>query len=1031
MTVKEKNTSFELPIVETSVEAADSDSPAEHTSASPPKTHWRSLEDLTGNARSRDLTEHEFPDGADQLLDPVSRRGFMKVMGASFALAGLSACVHQPDEKIIPYVKQPEEIIPGRPLFFATTTTLGGFASGVVVESHDGRPTRVAGNVEHPGSLGGVDVFSQAEILQMYDPDRSQKVIHNGENSGWNKFAEDINRRVTTVPAGNGVALLLGAIGSPALRKGIARFQESYPDARVYTYEPTPIASREEIALLDVEKADVIVALDADFLSGMPNAMAYANAFGNRRDPELDADNHNRLYVAEPTPTATGGIADHRIAVRATEIFALAQAIAEGIGAEGAGGGSASGLSENVTAWVAAVVDDLKKSRGKGVVTVGESQPEAVHAIVRSINGSIGAIGSTIKYVPSPVTYSHGPLGGIKELADAASRGEITTLIISGSNPMYDSPGDIDFKRVMEAIPLRVHHGLYFDETAFWSHWHVPATHQFEMWGDGVDLQGTYSVSQPLIAPLYSSTKSLAQIIALLNGQTAAKDYDLILGHWTEDLGRDEKSWRKALHDGYDSQSLAAVASAAPTTGTEPAVVDTEENRSTAPAVVPVTTSGLDTPPSDEGGIEVNFRPDPTLFDGRYNNNGWLQELPKPITKLVWDNAVLMNARMAAENDLENGEIVRIDFQGRSVEGPIWITPGQADNSVTMHFGYGRERSGRVGDGTGFNVYPLRSTTAPWFGTGATMTKTGEEMLLVSTQDHWSLEGRNLYRQVTLEDMRSNSHIIEEMEHIHEDNLSFYSSADWEYNGYAWGMTIDLNRCTSCNACVIACQSENNIPVIGKGEVSNGREMHWIRIDRYFGGDPMDNDSVEIYNQPVPCMQCEQAPCEVVCPVAATVHSAEGLNDMVYNRCVGTRYCSNNCPYKVRRFNFLQYVDEDTEQFKLMRNPDVSVRTRGVMEKCTYCVQRINEARIDSKVSGEQIPTDSIITACQQACPTNAIAFGDINNPESTVTKLKASPRNYGMLKELNTRPRTTYLARMRNTHESLKPAEDAGENHH
>ena len=1011
--MKEKNTSFELPIASEAGEVQG---------ATPAKKHWRSLADLAGAPSSRDLTEHEFPEGADQLLDPVSRRGFMKVMGASFALAGLSACVRQPDEKIIPYVKQPEEIVPGKPLFFATSATLGGFSTGLLVESHDGRPTRVAGNTEHPGSLGGVDVFSQAEILQMYDPDRSQKIIANGENSGWTDFVEDMNRRVTTVPGGNGVALLLGAIGSPLLRKSIETFKSSYPEARVYSYEPTPIASSREIARLNLKEADVIVALDADILSGMPGSVANAKAFAGRRDPESAPETHNRLYVAEPNPTATGSIADHRLAARSTDIYAIAQALA---------GQSGAALSESAAAWVAAASDDLRKSNGRAVVTVGESQPESVHALVRTINESIGAIGSAVEYVPSTISMTNGGgLGDLKELAEAATRGEITTLIVSGSNPMYDAPGDIDFKSAMEAIPLRVHHGLYYDETAFWSHWHIPATHQFEMWSDGVDAFGTYGINQPLIAPLYESTRSLGQIMSVLNGESAAKDYDLLQAYWSEDLGRDEKAWRKALHDGFDSTSLAAAPVPARQTESSGEVAETDDATSPAPTAVtpPVVESA---PPTDSGGIEVNFRPDPTIFDGRYNNNGWLQELPKPITKLVWDNAVLMNAKMALDNELENGDVVRIDFEGRSVEGPIWITPGHADNAVTLHFGYGRERTGRVGEETGFNVYPLRSTDSPWFGTGASMTKTGDSHLLVSTQDHWSLEGRNLYRQVTLEEMRSHPEVIEEMEHIHEDNLSFYSSADWEYNGYAWGMTIDLNRCTSCNACVIACQSENNIPVIGKSEVANGREMHWIRIDRYFGGDPMDNDSVEIFNQPVPCMQCEQAPCEVVCPVAATVHSSEGLNDMVYNRCVGTRYCSNNCPYKVRRFNFLQYVDEDTEQYKLMRNPDVSVRTRGVMEKCTYCVQRINSARIDAKIAGEQIPANSIVTACQQACPTDAIAFGDINNPESQVAQLKASPRNYGMLKELNTRPRTTYLARMRNTHESLKPAEDAGEGHH
>lgn len=545
---------------------------------------------------------------------------------------------------------------------------------------------------------------------------------------------------------------------------------------------------------------------------------------------------------------------------------------------------------------------------------------------------------------------------------------------------------------------------------------------------------------QPLIAPLYEPTRSIAQILATLNGSSTAKDYDLIRENWGETFGAEsEAMWRKAIHDGFVVMPTAGTPSASPATappdrrGTGS---DTTQVTDGGTGTERPTTTGTPAPAGalveDRGGIEVNFRPDPTIFDGRYNNNGWLQELPKPMTKLTWDNAVLMSPAMALENDLENGDIVSLELDGRSVSGPIWITPGHADGSVTVHLGYGRERTGRVGEETGFNAYPLRSSTEPWFATGASMTKTGDDYLLVSTQDHWSLEGRNYYRDVTLADFIAEPGIIEAQEHVHTDSLSFYGSAGWVYDGYAWGMTIDLNRCTACNACVIACQSENNIPVVGKGQVSNGREMHWIRVDRYFGGDPEHTDTIAIFNQPVPCMQCEQAPCEVVCPVAATVHSAEGLNDMVYNRCVGTRYCSNNCPYKVRRFNFLQYADEDTEQYRLMRNPDVSVRTRGVMEKCTYCVQRINEARIASKIADTPIPANTITTACQAACPTQAIVFGDINNAESEVTRLKGSPRNYGMLRELNTRPRTTYLARTRNMHESLTPEEPVtGGGHH
>ena len=1011
MTLKDKKTSIDLPILgESPVDPTPAVAPTQVIGSDQPseKQYWRSLAELSGDPRATDLAKHEFPEGADQLLDPVSRRGFMKVMGASFALAGLSACVSQPEEKIIPYVKQPEELVPGKPLFYATTATLGGFAKAILVESHEGRPTRVAGNPEHPASLGGVDVHAQAEILQLYDPDRSQRIVHKGENSSWDSFVSDVSGNVT---GSSGIALLLGTIGSPSLRSAIAQFSAANPDARIFHYEPTPLTVGSEVVQLDLSRANVIVSLDSDLLSSTPDAISNAKAFGARRDPEQNNKEHNRLYVAEPSPSATGSIADHRLAARSTDIYQIAAAIANGLGV---GGSAPRGLSEHATAWISAVVDDLKKNSGSSVVAAGISQGKAVHTLVRAINEAIGAVGSTVAYSNSPAPGPDNPLEGIENFVDAATKGEISTVIIAGSNPMYDAPGDLDIKAAMEAIPLRIHHGLYYDETAFWSHWHIPSTHQFETWGDGVSYDGTESISQPLIAPLYQSTRSLAQIIALLNGDGSAKDHDLIKAYW-EPLLDGEKGWRKALHDGFISGgSPASVAVAdVPATGDAP---------SPSPAA---------TPPADAGGLEVNFRPDPNILDGRYNNNGWLQELPKPITKLVWDNAVLVSPKLASDNNLENGDVVELTLDDRTISGPVWITPGQADGSITVHFGYGRERTGRVGDGAGFNAFPLRSTAAAWFATGVTITGTGDDHLLVSTQDHWSLEGRNLYRQVTLEDFLANDEIIHDMEHIHEEGLSFYSSANWKHDGYAWGMTIDLNRCTSCNACVIACQSENNIPVIGKDEVSVGREMHWIRVDRYFGGDPMDTDSVEVFHQPVPCMQCELAPCEVVCPVAATVHSAEGLNDMVYNRCVGTRYCSNNCPYKVRRFNFLQYVDEDTEQYRLMRNPDVSVRTRGVMEKCTYCVQRINEARISAKIDNTTIATNGVVTACQSACPTDAIAFGDINNPESEVARLKSSPRNYGMLMELNTRPRTTYLARLRNTHESLKPAEKSGDDHH
>ena len=1024
--VNEQDRTINLPVIDAATGGND-------------QTYWRSKDQLAGTSTYRDIVEHEFQEGADAPPTGVDRRNFMKVMGASFALAGVSACVRQPEEKIIPYVKQPEEVVPGKPLFFATATTFGGLATGVIVESHEGRPTRVEGNERHPASLGGADVFMQAEILQMYDPDRSQTVLRNGEISSWEAAATILGQKLAEAGDGTGVRLLTGAISSPTMIRQINDFLTKYPGARWHTYEPTPVAIGPTIPNYDLSKADVIVALDCDLLTTEPGSLKFAREFGARRKPEVEGVTINRLYVAEPAPTPTGSIADHRIAVRATDIWKVASAIAAGVGAPG---GAAGELPESAAKVVAAIVDDLKKHRGSAVVAAGPGQPAAVHSLVEQINNTIGAVGSTVEYLPSPLAYTGDPMASITELTTAMNAGEVATLIVMGCNPVYDAPADLNFLEAYQKVDYRIHHGLYHDETGNYSQLHIPATHQFENWSDGVAFEGTVSIVQPMIAPLYPPCRSAHQVMSLLNGDSIAKDYDLIQAYWGERLqGNPEKSWRKALHDGViagvtGGAAITAATTAPQTTAAAPSGSDTT---AAGAAPTPGTTTSTGTsdaaaatePPSDLGGIEIIFRPDPCIWDGRYNNNGWLQELPKPLTKLVWDNAVLMSLKTAAEYDLENGDVVELELNGRKVKGAVWLMPGHADKSVTVYLGYGRERTGRVGTGTGFNAYAIRQSTAPAFATGGKINPTKEEYLLVSTQDHGSLEGRNYYRDVPLQSYINHPEIIEEMEHVHSDSLSFYSSAGWEYNGYAWAMTIDLTACTGCNACVIACQSENNIPVLGKEQVSNGREMHWIRVDRYFKGSE-EEDTLTIHHQPVPCMQCEQAPCEVVCPVAATVHSDEGLNDMVYNRCIGTRYCSNNCPYKVRRFNFLQYADETTEQYRLMRNPDVSVRTRGVMEKCTYCVQRINHARIDAKIENRKIRDGEIITACQHACPTQAITFGDKNDPESRVAKLKESDRNFGMLKELNTRPRTTYLARLINYHDNLQPVASAeAEGHH
>lgn len=1001
------------------------------------KKYWRSFNELAETDEFRDIVEHEFPAGADQMLDPVTRRSFMKVMGASFALAGLSACVRQPEEKIIPYVKQPEIMVPGNPLYFASAVTLGGFANGTVVTSNEGRPTKIDGNKEHPATLGGSDVFMQAEVLQMYDPDRSQAVLNRGRIGSWDAFTAAVTAKLGSLNGGEGLRLVTGAISSPSLRKQLDDFFAANPNAKWHTYESAPLSSAARIPNYDLKKADIVVALDSDLLNGVPGSLRFARDFGWRRNPDNNNGTMNRMYVAEAMPTPTGTIADHRLSVRSIDIWKIAAAIAAGVGADTAGA-TAGQLPEGSETVVNAIIDDLKKHNGKAVVAAGESQPASVHRMVESINQAIGAVGNTVTYVDSPVSGAGvDPFASLRSLTADIKEGKVDTLIVMGTNPVYDAPADLDFASAFSQVPLRIHHGLYVDETAYLSHWHVPASHSLESWGDAVAYDGTVSIIQPLIAPLYASTLSQTGFVAVLAGDLLAKEYDIVRGFWEGKLpGNFEKSWRKALFDGV----VTGATLSAPTTGGAVAATapSTASDSTATPAPADMGSGMSYSVPEDAGGLEVNIRPDPSIWDGRYNNNGWLQELPKPLTKLTWDNAVLMSPKTAKEYNVENGDIVELELDGRKVSGPVWLMPGHAHKSVTIHMGYGRERTGRVGTDVGFNANLIRTSATPWFSTGLKMSKGRGSHLLVSTQDHGKLDNdRNIYREVTLESFIGNPEIINEMEHVpleELEELSFYSSGGWDYTkGYQWAMTIDLNACTGCNACTIACQSENNIPVVGKDQVANGREMHWIRLDRYFRVEDSDEDmnNPTIHNQPVPCMQCEQAPCEVVCPVAATVHGAEGLNDMVYNRCVGTRYCSNNCPYKVRRFNFLQYVDEDTETYRLMRNPDVSVRTRGVMEKCTYCVQRINRARISAKIDNRTIADGEVVSACQQACPTGAITFGNKNDAESAVAKNRKHKRNFGMLLELNTRPRTTYLARLTNPHASLAttPAHDEG--HH
>ena len=1008
--------------------------------------YWRSLEAVAETPEFKEFLHREFPANASEWNDPVGRRGFLKLMSASLALAGVAGCTVQPDELIVPYVRQPEEMVPGKPLFYATAMSLGGVATGLLVESHEGRPTKIEGNPDHPATKGGTDLYAQASVLSLYDPDRSNTITQDGEVRPWSSFVAAVKGVLSAqIPTkGAGLRIVTETVNSPTLAAQIQQVLTQHPDAKWVQWEPTTrdnaragakLAFGEYVEpVFDFAKADIVVSLDGDFLAA-ENALGvkYARAFASRRRLDTAPEKMSRLYVAEATPSVTGGRADHRIPMKASQVDAFARAIAAKLGVNGVTGAAPAGTEQ----YVDAIAADLAAHRGASIVVAGEAQPAAVHAVAHAINEFLGNGGQTVSYMATPEVVPTEQHAAMRQLVVDMDAGRVQALVVIGeANPVFTAPADWKFGEALQKVAWRAHSGLFHDETAALCQWHVPGTHFLEMWSDARSIDGTVSIVQPLIQPMYGG-KSPHEIIATLSERAERTGYDVVREYWmataatmapaahaadaapaagakpaTEVAAAPaaapsaasvfEKHWRRWLHDGYITGTAAA-----------PKVLTLVAGF--APGAVTAATSG----------VEVNFRRDGSVYDGRFANNGWLQELPKPVTKLTWDTAALVGPKTAEKLGVQNGDLLTVKVDGRSLDVPAWIDPGHAQDAITIGLGYGRTNAGRVGTGVGVNAYALRGSAAPWF-TAADVARGRGNYSLVSTQDHWSIEGRNLVRSATLEEYKENPAFAHEMEHMKlSDGLTLYPK--WEYSGYSWGMAIDLNTCTGCNACVVACQSENNIPVVGKDQVANGREMHWIRIDRYYAG---DIDNPDTYYQPMPCQQCENAPCEVVCPVAATVHSAEGLNDMVYNRCVGTRYCSNNCPWKVRRFNFTLYQDWTTESIKMQRNPDVTVRSRGVMEKCTYCVQRINSARIQAKREDREIRDGEVVTACEAACPSQAITFGNLNDPTSRVAKLKADPRNYSMLAELNTRPRTTYLAAVRNPNPALPTNPTVGGHH-
>jgi molybdopterin-containing oxidoreductase family iron-sulfur binding subunit len=985
------------------------------------RSYWRSLEAVAETPEFQAFLHREFPHNASEWLDPVGRRGFLKLMGASLALAGVSACTRQPDEAIVPYVRQPEELVPGKPLFYATAMPFAGSGVGLLVESHEGRPTKIEGNPEHPSSRGATDLFAQAAILGLYDPDRSQVITHLGEIRSFDAFATAM-RQVMEAQAssqGAGLRILTETVASPTLSSQLNEILARFPQAKWVQWEPfgrhnvregSRVAFGEYVdAQYAVDRADVIVSLDSDFLCTGNGALVHARDYASRRRVEGDRAQRNRMYVVESSPTNTGTKADHRLLLRASEVGLFARGLAAALGVSGTEGAP---VPEAAQSWLAPLVKDLQAARGRSLVIAGEGQPPQVHALAHAMNDVLGNVGSTVVYTQTAEARPIDQRAALTELVGEMNAGSVSLLLVLGGNPVYTAPPDLELAEALDRVPLRVHLGLFHDETAALCHWHIPETHFLEAWSDVRGHDGTASVVQPLIAPLYNG-HSAHEVVSTLSETGARSGYELVRSHWAAQAAppaggstgsASDRDWRRWLHDGV-----------IPGTAFAPKTVTLQASAAgTAPAEAPA-------------GIEVVFRPDPAVYDGRFANNGWLQELPKSLTKLTWDNAALLSPGTADRLMLVSGDVVEIRQGSSSIRLPVWLAPGHAADTITVHLGYGRDRAGRIATGIGFGVNALRTSAAPDILGGVEVVKTGDSYPLVSTQDHWSLEGRNLVRVATLDQFQQDREFAAKQEHQPLTGLTMFEARTYE--GYAWGMAIDQNVCTGCNACVVACQAENNVPVVGKSQVANGREMHWLRVDRYYSG---DLDNPDTYHQPMPCQQCEAAPCEVVCPVAATTHSDEGLNDMVYNRCVGTRYCSNNCPYKVRRFNFMLYSDWDTSSFKLARNPDVTVRSRGVMEKCTYCVQRINHARVTSKLEDREIRDGEILTACQSVCPTSAIVFGNINDPDSAVSRLKASPLNYSLLAELNTRPRTTYLAIVRNPNLEIEPEPPAtGEEGH
>ena len=1071
--------------------------------------YWRGLDELAETPEFQSWVEREFPAGASELSDPVSRRNFVKIMSASFLLAGVglgAGGCRRPEEKILPFSRLPENYVHGVAQYYATAFPTRHGAIPLLAKSNDGRPTKVEGNSRHPDSNGGTDRFAQASILNLYDPDRAIRYAKGGNiatREAALDFLANLSRQAGT-GKGAGLCFLLERSSSPSRARLQKLIQAKFSQARWFIYEPVDFDIHRRAAIIAIgqpvapyyrlDRAKRILSLDCDFIGAEEDNHRFIRDFAKGRKIEnleapKDEELISRLYVVESLMSLTGANADHRLRVPSSRVLQVAAALATEIFKQGNAQFAALtaqiGQSADVDSkWISGCAKDLMAHAGTSVVVAGYRQPLAVHLLANAINYALGNIGQTLVYQESTDTGA----GTIVELAAALNAGLVETLVVIGGNPVYNAPVELDWAKAQRKAGTVVRLGYYEDETAAVTDWHLPLAHYLESWGDARSSDGSLVSIQPLIAPLFDGMTEL-EFLARVGGLGETNPYEIVresFGAAVPQWGFEE-SWKRFLHDGFLAVEKSRIAAAALNwSGINPVLA--EAKVAAAPA---------------KDSLEVIFHRDYKVDDGRYNNNGWLQELPDPITKIVWENVFLVSPKTwdafgFTRQDNESGHAfvpwVRLELDGRSVEGPVWAQPGQADNTVGVALGYGRTKSGRVGNGTGFNAFAIRASDAAYIVGGGRLSATSAKPYPVSTtQSHWAMEGRPIVREANVAQFAERPDFAKAMsmpEAPGGDHPLYPNPLDIpDKNGirprdkspHSWGMSIDLNSCVGCSSCMVACQAENNVPIVGKDLVGRGREMHWLRIDRYFTGGA---ENPQVVNQPMLCHHCESAPCESVCPVNATVHDEEGLNVMVYNRCVGTRYCSNNCPYKVRRFNFLDYnrrpldnlkgpffstpllnsvdgewelarwwrdpvrgirPDDEWEVLKLAKNPDVTVRMRGIMEKCTFCIQRIEGAKIAQKVRAGasadiEVPDGTFTTACAQACPAAAIVFGNVKDPKSRVSKLKAQERDYTVLEFLLTKPRLTYLARVRNPNPampdytvspaSFKEWEAAGKNH-